>query len=36
MRAKREAAEKRGVKENEETRGGGDILGEEEDQDVIF
>jgi V-type H+-transporting ATPase subunit D len=37
MRAKREEAEKRDKdKENEETGGGGDILGDDEDADVIF
>ncbi|EPE34967.1 vacuolar ATP synthase subunit D [Glarea lozoyensis ATCC 20868] len=37
MRAKREDAEKRDKdKENEETGGGGDILGDDEDADVIF
>ncbi|CAG8979871.1 hypothetical protein HYALB_00002644 [Hymenoscyphus albidus] len=35
MRAKREEAEKRGEKEDEKA-GGGDILGDEEDNDVIF
>ncbi|CAG8955877.1 hypothetical protein HYFRA_00008727 [Hymenoscyphus fraxineus] len=35
MRAKREEAEKRGDKEDEKA-GGGDILGDEEDNDVIF
>jgi hypothetical protein len=37
MRLKREAAEKRGESEDKENEeGGGDILGEQEDADVIF
>jgi V-type H+-transporting ATPase subunit D len=36
MRAKREAAEQRDEDKENEGTGGGDILGEEEDADVIF
>jgi V-type H+-transporting ATPase subunit D len=36
MRAKREAAEKNGEEEESKAGGGGDILGEQEDADVIF